>query len=115
MQSGSMPPPTTLIGTLVAYFVTTTVIALLVAALGITKVSNAIELGVLLGVGFGVAMGFVSQIYEQKGSSYWLINGIPRDRRLLDRVRDPRALELARLTRRRRRSRARRGVSRARP
>ncbi len=74
---GTMPPPSTLIGTLVGYFVTTIVIALLVAALGITEVGNAIELGVLLGVGFGLVISFITQIYEQKGSSYWLINGIP--------------------------------------
>jgi hypothetical protein len=74
---GTMPPPSTMIGTLVGYFVTTVVIALLVAALGITEVGNAIELGVLLGVGFGLVLAFITQIYEQKGSSYWLINGIP--------------------------------------
>ncbi len=73
---GTMPPPSTFIGTLVAYFVTTIVIALLVAALAITEVGNAIELGVLLGVGFGTVFAFINQIYEQKGSSYWLINGV---------------------------------------
>jgi hypothetical protein len=75
-QAGSMPPPSTMIATLLAYFVTSVVIGLLVAALGITEVGNAIELGALLGLGFGVAMALITQLYEQKGSSYWLINGI---------------------------------------
>lgn len=74
--TGNMPPPSTMIGTLVAYFVTTIVIALLVAALGITEVGNAIELGVLLGVAFGLVLAFITQLYEQKGSTYWLINGV---------------------------------------
>ena len=74
--TGTMPPPSTMIGTLVAYFVTTVVIALLVAALGITEVGNAIELGVLLGVAFGVVLAYIGQLYEQKGSSYWWINGV---------------------------------------
>ena len=74
--TGTMPPASTMIGTLVAYFVTTVVIGLLVAALGITEVGNAIELGVLLGVAFGVVLSFIGQLYEQKGSSYWLINGV---------------------------------------
>ena len=74
--TGTMPSASTMIGTLVAYFVTTVVIGLLVAALGITEVGNAIELGVLLGVAFGVVLAFIGQLYEQKGSSYWLINGV---------------------------------------
>ena len=74
--TGTMPPPSTMIGTLVAYFVTTVVIGLLVAALGITEVGNAIELGVLLGVAFGVVLSYIGQLYEQKGSSYWWINGV---------------------------------------
>jgi hypothetical protein len=74
--AGSMPPPSTMIGTLVAYLATTVLIGLLVAALGITEIGNAIELGVLLGVGFGTVGPFISQIYEQKGSTYWLINGV---------------------------------------
>lgn len=73
---GNMPPPATLIGTLVAYFVTTIVIALLVAALGVTEVGDAIELGVILGVGFWTVGPFITQLYEQKGSTYWLINGV---------------------------------------
>ncbi len=74
--TGTMPPPSTMIATFVGYFVTTVVIALLVAALAITEVGNAIELGVLLGVGFGIVTSYIGQLYEQKGSSYWLINGL---------------------------------------
>ena len=33
-------------------------------------------LGIVLGVGFGVVGGLISQIYERKGSTYWLINGV---------------------------------------
>jgi hypothetical protein len=73
---GSMPPASTLIGTVIAYFVTSVVIALLVAGLAITEVGNAIELGVLLGIGFGTVGALITQLYEQKGSSYWLINGV---------------------------------------
>jgi hypothetical protein len=73
---GGMPPVSTMIGTLILYFVTTVVIALLVAALAITEVGDAIELGVLLGVGFWTVGPFITQLYEQKGSTYWLINGI---------------------------------------
>jgi hypothetical protein len=73
---GGMPPVGTMIATLVLYFVTTIVLALLVAALGITEVADAIELGVILGIGFGTVGPFISQLYEQKGGSYWLINGV---------------------------------------
>ena len=74
--AGNMPPPSTMIMTLVLYFVTVVVIGLLVAALKITQAGDAIELGVLLGVGFGAVGPFISQLYEQKGSTYWLINGV---------------------------------------
>ena len=30
----------------------------------------------MLGVGFGMVGALVGQVYEAKGSSYWLINGI---------------------------------------
>ena len=73
---GNMPPPTTMIGTFIAYLVTTAVIGLLVLALNITEVPDAIELGVLLGLAFGVVSAFIVQIYEQKGAAYWWINGI---------------------------------------
>ena len=29
-----------------------------------------------LGVGFGVVGALVTQLYEQKGPNYWLLNGI---------------------------------------
>ena len=74
--TGSMPPPPTMIGTLIGYLVTTIVIALLVTALNISEVGNAIELGVLLGIAFGVVSSFIVQLYEQKGSAYWLMNGV---------------------------------------
>ena len=74
--TGNMPPPSTMIGTLVGYFVTTIVIALLVETLNIAKVPNALELGVLLGIAFGVVSAYIAQLYEQKGSSYWWINGV---------------------------------------
>jgi hypothetical protein len=65
-----------LIPTFIGYFVTTVVIALLARAIGATDYLDGIALGVALGVGFGVIGAFISQIYEQKGGSYWLINGV---------------------------------------
>jgi hypothetical protein len=71
-------PPLALlfIPTLIGYFVTTVVIALIVEALGQTEIGDGVILGVVLGIGFGVVGALVSQVYEQKGSTYWLINGI---------------------------------------
>ncbi len=75
--TGDGPPLALLfIPTFVGYFVTTVVIALIARGIGATEVMDGVWLGVALGVGFGVVGGLVSQIYEQKGSSYWLINGI---------------------------------------
>ena len=65
-----------LVPTFIGYFVTTIVIALLVEAIGASDVADGLALGVALGVGFGVVGALVGQLYEQKGSSYWLINGI---------------------------------------
>ena len=62
--------------TLVGYFVTTIVIALIARGIGATEVIDGVALGAALGVGFGVVSALVSQIYEQKGSSYWLLNGL---------------------------------------
>lgn len=71
------PPLASLFGpTLIGYFVTTVVIALIVKAIGATEVVDGLALGVALGVGFGAVGALVSQLYEQKGSSYWLINGL---------------------------------------
>lgn len=62
--------------TLIGYFVTTVVIGLLVAGLGTETVGDAIALGVALGVGFGMVGSLVNQVYESKGSTYFLINGV---------------------------------------
>ena len=76
MTSGGPPLAVLFIPTLIGYFVTTVVIALIVSAIGATEVMDGVWLGVALGVGFGVVGALVSQVYEQKGGSYWLINGI---------------------------------------
>jgi hypothetical protein len=70
-------PPllTLLIPNFIGYFVTAIVIAMLARAIGATDVVDGIALGVTLGVGFGVVGALVSQLYELKGGSYWLING----------------------------------------
>jgi hypothetical protein len=64
------------IPTLIGYFVTTVVIGLLVAATGTDNVGDAIALGVVLGIGFGMVGALVNQVYESKGNSYFLINGL---------------------------------------
>ncbi len=75
--TGDGPPLALLfIPTLIGYFVTTIVIALLVRAVGATEVMDGIALGIVLGVGFGAVNALVNQVYESKGGSYWLINGI---------------------------------------
>jgi hypothetical protein len=65
-----------LIPTFIGYFVTSTVIALIATALSGDDVVNGLALGVALGVGFGIVGAVVNQMYEQKGGSYWLINGV---------------------------------------
>ena len=67
---------TLLIPTFIGYFVTTIVIALIAKAIGATELADGMALGIVLGVGFGVVGGLISQIYERKGSTYWLINGV---------------------------------------
>jgi Protein of unknown function (DUF1761) len=75
--SGDGPPLALLfIPTLIGYFVTTVVIGLLVAGLAVDALGDGIVLGVVLGVGFGMVSALVNQVYEGKGSSYFLINGI---------------------------------------
>ncbi len=75
--SGDGPPLAMLfIPTLIGYFVTTVVIGLLVAGIGADGLGDGIALGVVLGVGFGVVGALVNQVYESKGGSYFLINGI---------------------------------------
>jgi hypothetical protein len=74
---GDGPPLVTLlVPTFIGYFVTTIVIALLAKAIGASELMDGLSLGIVLGVGFGVIGALVVQIYEQKGGSYWLINGI---------------------------------------
>ena len=76
-MSGDGPPlALLLVPTFLGYVVTTIVIALLVEGLGVDTDQEGITLGVTLGVGFGVAGSLVNQLYERKGSSYWLINGL---------------------------------------
>ncbi len=69
------PLATLLIPTFIGYFVTTIVIAMLARAVGATDAADGIALGVALGVGFGVVGALVTQLFEQKGPLYWLING----------------------------------------
>lgn len=76
--TGTEGPPLVmiLIPTIVGYFVTSIAIALLARAIGATELVDGIALGVVLGVGFGVVGALITQLYEQKGGSYWLINGV---------------------------------------
>jgi hypothetical protein len=75
--SGDGPPLALLfIPTLIGYFVTTVVIALLARGIGAETVSDGVALGVVLGIGFGMVGALVNQVYESKGNSYFLINGI---------------------------------------
>lgn len=76
-SSGEGPPLALLfIPTLIGYFVTTVVIGLLIAGLGIDTLADGIILGAVLGIGFGIVGALVSQVYETKGNLYWLVNGI---------------------------------------
>lgn len=75
--TGDGPPLAILfIPTLIGYFVTSVVIALLVKAIGADDWMDGLWLGIALGVGFGAVGALVNQVYERKGSTYWLINGI---------------------------------------
>jgi hypothetical protein len=76
MTAEGPPLAVLFIPTLIGYFVTTVVIGLIVEAIGTTEVVDAVVLGVVLGIGFGAVGALVSQVYERKGSTYWLINGI---------------------------------------
>lgn len=51
-------------------------IALLVVATGAGTLGDGIVLGIVLGVGFGMVGALVNQVYETKGSTYFLINGL---------------------------------------
>jgi hypothetical protein len=75
--TGDGPPLALLfVPTLIGYFVTTVVIGLLVAGLGIDSLGEGLVLGVGLGVGFGMVGALVNQGYGGGGSSDFLINGV---------------------------------------
>jgi Protein of unknown function (DUF1761) len=65
-----------LVPTFVGYFITSIAVALIVAGIGAETFADGLALGVVLGIGFGLVSALVSQLYEQKGSTYWLINGL---------------------------------------
>lgn len=71
-------PPLALlfIPTLIGYFVTTVVIGLVIAGIGADSLGDGIVAGVVLGIGFGMVGALVNQVYETKGGSYFLINGL---------------------------------------
>ncbi len=73
---GGAPTAPLLIATLIFHFITTVVIALLVRAAGADSVGDGLALGVALGIGFGVLTALDSQLFERKGTYYWLINGL---------------------------------------
>lgn len=75
--TGEGPPLALLfIPTLIGYFITTVVIGLISEAIGAGSVGDGIALGIALGIGFGMVGALVNQVYEGKGSSYFLINGL---------------------------------------
>jgi hypothetical protein len=76
MAEDGPPLAVLFIPTLIGYFVTTVVIGLIVEAIGITEVGDGVVLGIVLGIGFGAVSALVTQVYERKGSNYWLINGL---------------------------------------
>lgn len=65
-----------LVTSFICYLVTATAVALIAIGIGSTTVTDGLTLGLVLGVGFGVASALVAQVYENKGGSYWLINGV---------------------------------------
>ena len=76
-MTGEGPPLALLfIPTLIGYAITTIVIALVAAGIGADSIGDGVALGVTLGVGFGMVGALVSQTYEGKGSTYFLINGV---------------------------------------
>ncbi|MGH2711186.1 MAG: DUF1761 domain-containing protein [Actinomycetota bacterium] len=70
------PLPAIMVASFIVYLVTSTFIGLLVAATGAVDLADGAVLGASLGVAFGAAGALINQMYEQKGGSYWLINGI---------------------------------------
>jgi Protein of unknown function (DUF1761) len=76
-MSGDGPPLALLfIPTLIGYFVTTVAIALLASGIGTESWIDGAILGAVLGIGFGMVGALVNQVYEGKGASYFVINGI---------------------------------------
>jgi hypothetical protein len=65
-----------LVKTFLVYLVTTIVVALLVVGLDVSDLTGGIVLGALLGLGFGMAGAKITQMYENRASGYWLINGV---------------------------------------
>jgi hypothetical protein len=49
---------------------------MLAKAVGAVSFADGLALGIVLGVGFGVVGALVTQLYEQKGGTYWTINGV---------------------------------------
>lgn len=64
------------VSTFVLYVIVAAVIAMIARAVGSEDAADGLELGLALGLAFGLATALVTQLYEQKGGSYWLINGI---------------------------------------
>lgn len=75
VSSEGPPLVSILLPTFIGYLITTVVIALIVEAVGSTTMGDAVALGITLGIGFGVISSLITQLYERKGGSYWLING----------------------------------------
>ena len=65
-----------LVISLIAYFVTVIAVALLVLGVGATTFDQGLALGIILGLGFGALSSLVTQVYENKGAWYWVINGV---------------------------------------
>lgn len=76
MPEGYRPPPSTFVVTFVAYLAVAIVIGLLVKALGITTVGDAIELGAILAVGLAISGLVIDSTYAQKSWSLVWINGL---------------------------------------
>lgn len=64
------------IPTLIGYFVATIAFAMLVSGIGATTFDEGLALGIVLGLAFGAVGALVTQLYEQKGAWYWVINGV---------------------------------------
>jgi hypothetical protein len=77
VSPGEGPPLVNLlVPTFIGYFITTAVVAMIARGIGATTVTDGIALGLTLGVGIGLVSVLGSQLYEQKGPAYWLINGV---------------------------------------